>query len=207
MFPAMSHDIKIMSIGFFIKIDQAIVWRGPLLHKTVQQFLGGVEWGEIDYLIIDLPPGTGDVQLSLCQTIPLTGAAIVSTPQDVALNVAQKAIAMFKQLNCPVLGVIENMSGFECSKCGHHEDIFGIGGAKAAAVRMGYPFLGDIPLATIIRTTADEGRPIVVSDPNSPMAKAFIKVAENLAAQVSIRTFAPTEGVVQPLVWGKPAAT
>jgi ATP-binding protein involved in chromosome partitioning len=201
MTPAMSHGIKIMSIGFFIKPDQAVVWRGPMLHKTVTQFLGGVEWGEIDYLVIDLPPGTGDVQLSLCQTIPLTGAAVVSTPQDVALNVAQKAVAMFRQLNTPVLGVIENMSGFECPKCGHHEDIFGRDGAKAAAERMGIPFLGAIPLATVIRTTADEGRPIMMSDPESPQAKAFMRVAENLAAQISIRTFAPSEGIVQPVVW------
>ncbi len=201
MFPAVAHDVKIMSIGFFIQPDQAIVWRGPLLHKTIQQFLGGVEWGELDYLVIDLPPGTGDVQLSLCQTIPLTGAAVVSTPQDVALNVAQKAVSMFKQLNAPVLGVIENMSGYTCSNCGNHEDIFGEGGAQAAAGRMGLPFLGAIPLSKNIRVTADAGNPVVASDPASPQAKAFIAVAEKLAAQVSIRTFGPSQGVVTPLVW------
>ncbi|HTF56540.1 MAG TPA: Mrp/NBP35 family ATP-binding protein, partial [Planctomycetota bacterium] len=204
MSPAESHGVKIMSIGFFIKTEQAVVWRGPMLHKTIQKFLGGVEWGELDYLIVDLPPGTGDVQLSLCQIIPLTGAAVVSTPQDVALNVAQKAISMFHQLNCPILGVIENMSGFECPKCGHHEDIFGQGGAKAAAERMNVPFLGAIPLQTVIRTSADSGKPIVVSDPDSPAAKAFIAVAENLAAQASIRAFKKEDaasGVAQPLVW------
>jgi ATP-binding protein involved in chromosome partitioning len=204
MSPAESHGVKIMSIGFFIKTEQAVVWRGPMLHKTIQKFLGGVEWGELDYLIVDLPPGTGDVQLSLCQIIPLTGAAVVSTPQDVALNVAQKAISMFHQLNCPILGVIENMSGFECPKCGHHEDIFGVGGAKAAAERMGVPFLGAIPLETVIRTSADAGKPIVISEPTSPAAKAFIAVAENLAAQASIRAFKKEEagsGVAQPLVW------
>ena len=204
MSPAESHGVKIMSIGFFIKTEQAVVWRGPMLHKTIQKFLGGVEWGELDYLIVDLPPGTGDVQLSLCQIIPLTGAAVVSTPQDVALNVAQKAISMFHQLNCPILGVIENMSGFECPKCGHHEDIFGQGGAKAAAERMNVPFLGAIPLQTVIRTTADAGNPIVVSDPTSPAARAFIAVAENLAAQASIRAFKKEDaasGVAQPLVW------
>ncbi|MBI4563165.1 MAG: Mrp/NBP35 family ATP-binding protein [Planctomycetes bacterium] len=204
MNPAIAHDVKIMSIGFFIKMDQAVVWRGPMLHKTVQQFLGGVEWGEIDYLVIDLPPGTGDVQLSLCQTIPLTGAAVVSTPQDVALNVAQKAIAMFRQLHCPILGIIENMSGYQCPRCGHHDDIFGAGGAKAAAERMNVPFLGAVPLSTAIRTTSDAGRPIVVAEPDSPQARAFIAAAESLAAQVSIRAFAPHEGVVQPIVWGKP---
>lgn len=204
MTPAISHGIKVMSLGFFIKTEQAVVWRGPMLHKTIQKFLGGVEWGDLDYLIVDLPPGTGDVQLSLCQIIPLTGAAVVSTPQDVALNVAQKAIAMFHQLHCPILGVIENMSGFACPKCGHHEDIFGIGGAKAAAERMNVPFLGAVPLDTAIRTTSDAGNPIVVSDPKSPSARAFVKVAEALAAQASIRSFKAEEagsGVTQPLVW------
>ncbi|MBI3088366.1 MAG: Mrp/NBP35 family ATP-binding protein [Candidatus Omnitrophica bacterium] len=182
------HDgLKIISMGFFMKAADAVIWRGPMLHKTVEQFLGGVEWGELDYLLVDLPPGTGDVQLSLCQLIPLTGAVIVSTPQDVALNVAQKAIAMFKKLNTPVLGVIENMSAYTCPHCGKREDIFGTGGARKSAERMGLPFLGEIPLATVIRETSDAGRPIVLSAPDSPAAKAFIAAAEQLAAQVSIR--------------------
>jgi len=185
--PVSQDGLTIMSMGFFMAPEEAVVWRGPMLHKTVEQFLGGVEWGELDYLIIDLPPGTGDVQLSLCQLIPITGAVIVSTPQDVALNVAQKAIAMFKKLNAPVLGIVENMSSYVCSHCGQREDIFGSGGAKHIAERLGIPFLGEIPLAKVIRETSDSGRPIMIADPDSPSAKAFMAVAERLAAQVSIR--------------------
>ncbi len=185
--PVRQHGIAVMSMAFFMKLEDAIIWRGPMLHKTVQQFLGSVEWGELDYLIIDLPPGTGDVQLSLCQSIPITGAVIVSTPQDVALNVAQKAIAMFKKLNAPILGIIENMSSYTCPHCGKRDEIFGHGGARKTAERLGIPFLGDIPLATAIRETSDAGKPIVLADPNSPIAKAFVNVAEHLAAQASIR--------------------
>ena len=185
--PVTQHGLSVMSMGFFMKPEEAVIWRGPMLHKTVQQFLGGVFWGALDYLIVDLPPGTGDVQLSLCQSIPITGAVIVSTPQDVALNVAQKAIAMFKKLNAPILGVIENMSYYVCPHCGKRDDIFGSGGARKIAERLTIPFLGEIPLATPIRTTSDAGKPIVLSEPSSEAAKAFIRVAENLAAQVSIR--------------------
>jgi len=188
--PIEQYGVKVVSMGFFMDPEDAVIWRGPMLHKTVQQFLGGVFWGELDYLLIDLPPGTGDVQLSLCQSIPVTGAVIVSTPQDVALNVAQKAIAMFRKLNAPVLGVIENMSYYLCPHCGKRDDIFGNGGAKAAAERMQLPFLGEIPLARPIRETSDDGRPIVLSDTNSAAAKAFVKAAELLAAQVSIRGMA-----------------
>src|SRR5437867_1120821 len=134
--PPIAHGVKVISMGCFINPGDAVIWRGPMLHKAVEQFLGQVDWGELDYLIVDLPPGTGDVQLSLCQMIPLTGAAVVSTPQDVALNVASKAVDMFKKLHTPVLGVIENMSGYECPKCGHHDDIFGLGGATAVAESM-----------------------------------------------------------------------
>jgi len=185
--PVQQDGLKVISMAFFMKPDEAVIWRGPMLHKTVEQFLSGVEWGELDYLIVDLPPGTGDVQLSLCQLIPLTGAVIVSTPQDVALNVAHKAMAMFKKLECPILGIIENMSYYLCPHCGRREEIFGSGGARQAAERLGIPFLGEIPLATVIRETSDAGKPIVFSDPNSPAAKGFTTVAENLAAQVSIR--------------------
>jgi ATP-binding protein involved in chromosome partitioning len=197
MTPVEQNGLKVISMGFFMKPDEAVIWRGPMLHKTVQQFLGGVDWGELDYLIGDLPPGTGDIQLSLCQSIPLTGAVIVSTPQDVALNVAQKAIAMFKKLNTPILGVIENMSFHVCRYCGKREDIFGTGGAKAIAERMGIPFLGEIPLATTIRIASDAGKPIVLTQPDSPEAKAFIAAAENLAAQVSIRAM---QGELTPQV-------
>ena len=185
--PVERDGLNVISMGFFMKPEDAVIWRGPMLHKTVQQFLGGVRWGELDYLLVDLPPGTGDIQLSLCQSIPITGAVIVSTPQDVALNVAQKAIAMFKKLNAPVLGVIENMSSYVCAHCGTKEDIFGSGGARRIAERLQLPFLGEIPLAIQIRQTSDAGRPIVISQPESPAARAFVSVAEQLAAQVSIR--------------------
>ncbi len=185
--PIEQDGVKVISMGFFMKPDEAVIWRGPMLHKTVQQFLGGVLWGELDYLLVDLPPGTGDVQLSLCQAIPLTGAVIVSTPQDVALNVAQKAIVMFKKLNAPILGVIENMSQYVCPHCGTRDDIFGSGGARAIAERLQLPFLGEIPLATPVRAASDAGRPIVLGAPDSPAARAFVVAAEQLAAQVSIR--------------------
>jgi ATP-binding protein involved in chromosome partitioning len=185
--PPVAHGVKVVSMGFFIPPGEAVIWRGPMLHKAVEQFLGHVEWGDLDYLIVDLPPGTGDIQLSLCQMIPLTGAAVVSTPQDVALKIAEKAILMFNKLHTPVLGLVENMSGFTCRKCGEHEDIFGSGGAQRYALDKGLPFLGEIPLSTSIRETADAGKPIVLSDPQSAAAKAFTKVAENLAAQVSVR--------------------
>lgn len=187
--PLSQHGVKVVSMGFFMKPEDAVIWRGPMLHKTVQQFLGGVFWGDLDYLIVDLPPGTGDVQLSLCQSIPITGAVIVSTPQDVALNVAQKAIAMFNKLNAPILGVVENMSTFICPHCNKREDIFGTSGAKQLAQRLQLPFLGEIPLATQVRATADAGKPVVISDPQSVSAQAFVKVAEALAQQVSIRAF------------------
>ncbi len=184
--PAEQYGVKIISMGFFLREDDAIIWRGPMLHKTVQHFLGNVLWGELDYLIVDLPPGTGDVQLTLCQAIPLTGAAVVSTPQDVALKVAQKAIAMFNQLNTPVLGIIENMASYACPHCGARDEVFGSGGARRAAERLGVPFLGEVPLATAIRKSSDAGRPIVL-DAESPLARSYLTVAENLAAQVSTR--------------------
>ncbi|MBI3321088.1 MAG: Mrp/NBP35 family ATP-binding protein [Candidatus Omnitrophica bacterium] len=195
--PLAQHGLKVISMGFFMKPEEAVIWRGPMLHKTVQQFLGGVLWGELDYLLVDLPPGTGDVQLSLCQSIPITGAVIISTPQDVALNVAQKAIAMFKKLNAPILGLIENMSAYVCPHCGKRDDVFGSGGVRKIAERMQIPFLGEIPLATTIRVASDAGQPLVVTEPNSPVAKAFVKAAENLAAQISIRAM---QGELSPQV-------
>ena len=178
--PAFKYGIKILSMGFFLPEDKAVIWRGPMLDKTVTQFLAGVEWGELDYLIIDLPPGTGDVQLSLCQKAPLTGAVVVSTPQDVALNVAKKAIFMFQQLNCPVLGMVENMTG----------EIFGRGGARKFGEDMGIAYLGEIPLTAKIRVHSDQGNPIVLAQPDSPEAKAFRNLTQNLAAQISIRNLA-----------------
>jgi ATP-binding protein involved in chromosome partitioning len=183
--PSTSHGVKIISAGFFIQPDQAVIWRGPMLAKMIEQFLGQVEWGELDYLIIDLPPGTGDVQLTLCQKVPLTGAAIVTTPQPVAVNVAEKAIIMFKQLKAPLLGVIENMSYYESRTTGEREYIFGSGGAEKIAEKWNTPVLGKIPLATTIRETSDGGRPIVVSRPDSPNAGAYVAIARRVWEKVS----------------------
>jgi len=205
--PPEEQGVKIISMGFFLKEKEAVVWRGPMLHKTIQQFLGDVEWGELDYLMVDLPPGTGDVQLSICQTIPLTGAAIVSTPQDVALKVAEKAIVMFNKLNTPVLGMIENMSGFACSHCGQKDDIFGSGGAREYSLENGIPFLGAIPLDTQLRQTSDAGIPIVISSPDSAVAQAFQQIAQNLAAQVSIRNFGGAGSRLAPKQVSQPDAS
>ena len=185
--PPVAHGVKITSMALFMPPGEVQIVRGPILVKTLSFFLSQIQWGELDYLIIDLPPGTGDIQLSLCQSIALTGAVVVSTPQDVALKIAEKAILMFDKLKTPVLGVVENMSGHVCSNCGHHEAIFGQGGAQRYALAKGLPFLGEIPLTVDVRETSDAGAPIVMSKPDSPAAKAFMKVAENLAAQVSIR--------------------
>jgi ATP-binding protein involved in chromosome partitioning len=187
IFPVIKHGIKIMSMGFFLQEDQAVIWRGPMLGKMIDQFLTDVEWGELDYLIIDLPPGTGDIQLSLCQAIPLTGALIVTTPQDVAINVARKAILMFNKLKTPVIGVVENMSYYECKHCGEKERIFGEGGGEKTSKEFDLPFLGEIPLTSPIRKASDSGNPVALTDPESSEAKAFNEIAEKLAAQISIR--------------------
>jgi len=183
--PPVEWGIKIMSMAYFLPQDDAVIWRGPMLHKTIQQFLGDVRWGELDYLVMDLPPGTGDIQLSLSQTIPLTGAVIVSTPQDLALAVAWKAIAMFKKLNIPILGIVENMSYYVCPHCGERDDIFGHGGAREAAARLGYPFLGEIPLDPAIRVQSDGGRPVAL-DENSSLAHRYEAVAKALVDQVGL---------------------
>ena len=182
--PPIEHGVKIISMGYFLPKDDAVIWRGPMLHKTVQQFLGDVRWGELDYLVIDLPPGTGDIQLSLCQTAALTGAVIVSTPQDLALTVASKAIAMFKKLNVPILGIVENMSYYVCSECGHREHIFGHGGAREAANRLGYAFLGEIPLDTRIRAQSDRGQPVALDD-GTPNGRAFQDLAAAVEAELA----------------------
>jgi ATP-binding protein involved in chromosome partitioning len=184
--PPVMQSVKLISMGYFLPKDEAVIWRGPMLHKMVQQFLGEVDWGELDYLVIDLPPGTGDIQLSLCQTIPLTGAVIVSTPQDLALQVASKAIAMFKKLNTPILGIVENMSYYVCSHCGERDDIFGHGGARKASEKLGYPFLGEIPLSSRIRARSDSGQPVVLDEIDSAQSKAFREVATAVATQVSL---------------------
>ncbi len=188
--PPQRKGIKLISMGYFLPKDEAVIWRGPMLHKMVQDFLGLVEWGELDYLVIDLPPGTGDIQLSLCQTVPLTGAVIVSTPQDLALEVASKAIAMFRKLKTPVLGIVENMSYYTCPHCGERDDIFGHGGAESAGRELGIPFLGEIPLSPMIRERSDRGEPLAWADEaDSPYARAFKDLASRVAAQVSIANF------------------
>jgi len=186
--PPIEYGIKIISMAYFLPKGEAVIWRGPMLHKTMQQFLGEVRWGELDYLVMDLPPGTGDIQLSLSQTIPLTGAAIVSTPQDLALTVASKAIAMFQKLKVPILGLVENMSYYVCPQCGHREDIFGHGGAREAAAKLGFPFLGEVPLDTAIRVQSDSGKPVAL-DSTTVYGRAFQEAAATLAAQVSIANF------------------
>jgi len=182
--PPVEYGIKIISMAYFLPKDEAVIWRGPMLHKTINQFLGEVRWGELDYLLMDMPPGTGDIQLSLSQTIALTGAVIVSTPQDLALTVASKAIAMFQKLNVPILGLVENMSYYVCPQCGHREGIFGHGGARAAAGHLGFPFLGEIPLDMFIRTSSDSGKPVAL-DESTSQGKAFKDMAGALIEQVS----------------------
>ena len=186
--PLEAHGVKLMSMGFLVPPDQAVIWRGPMLHSAIRQFLGDVEWGELDYLVIDMPPGTGDVQLSLTQSVPLTGGVVVATPQDVALADVVKGVTMFQKLEVPVLGVVENMSYFLCPHCNERTDIFAHGGAKKMAEHYRVPFLGEIPLDVAIRVGGDSGVPITVSQPNSPHAKAFIHVAQSVAAQVSLAT-------------------
>ncbi|MCP4547016.1 MAG: Mrp/NBP35 family ATP-binding protein [bacterium] len=178
--PLERHGVKVISMGFFIEERRAVVWRGPMLGKMLDEFTQKVAWGKLDYMIIDLPPGTGDVQLSLCQQLPLTGAVVVSTPQDVALKVAQKAINLFELLETPVLGLIENMSYFTCPHCGEREEIFGTGGTRRAAEAMKLPFLGALPLSTAIRLDSDNGVPCVVGEPESDRATGFKDIAQTL---------------------------
>lgn len=184
--PPVYHGVKTMSIGLLNPGDKAVVWRGPMLHSAVQQFLRQVEWGELDYLVIDMPPGTGDVQLSLAQTTALAGAVLVTTPQEVALGDVRKAYSMFEQLNVHILGIVENMSYFEVPTNGERYYIFGNGGGEALAERYGVPFLGGVPIAINVREGGDLGIPVVIGDPDSAQAKAFKQIAQNVAAQVSI---------------------
>jgi ATP-binding protein involved in chromosome partitioning len=192
--PAERYGVKIMSIGFFVPEDQPIVWRGPMIHGAIQQFLRDVEWGELDYLIVDLPPGTGDAQLSIAQLVPMTGAVIVTTPQDVALLDSRKGLEMFKKVNVPLLGIVENMSYFVCPHCSKTTEIFSHGGGQKAAEKLDVLFLGEVPIDPQIRQGGDEGRPIVAAVPDSPQAKAFVAIAGKVAQQVSIlNAAAPVE--------------
>jgi ATP-binding protein involved in chromosome partitioning len=187
MIPPEAHGIKVISMGMLVPPDQPVIWRGPMLHGAVQQFMRDVVWGELDYLVVDLPPGTGDVSLSMAQSVPVAGAVVVTTPQGVSVSDVRKAVGMFRQLNIPVLGVMENMSYFVCGHCQERTEIFGHGGGAAMAKDMGIPFLGEVPIDTRVRSGGDEGRPIVAEAPDSPAARAFIEVAGKVAAQLSIQ--------------------
>ncbi|MCW3783054.1 Mrp/NBP35 family ATP-binding protein [Defluviimonas salinarum] len=178
--PLKAHGVTFMSIGLMLKEDEAVVWRGPMLMGALQQMLGQVAWGELDVLIVDLPPGTGDVQLTLCQKSHVTGALIVSTPQDVALLDARRAIDMFGKLRTPILGLIENMSTYVCPNCGHEAHIFGHGGVAAEAAKLGVPFLGEIPLSLDVRLAGDGGTPIASGE--GPIAEAYARLAHRLVA-------------------------
>jgi len=183
LMPPMAHGIKLMSIGFLLEDDQPVIWRGPMIVKTIQQFLVQVEWGALDYLIVDLPPGTGDAQLTLCQTVPLDGGVVVTTPQEASLGVVRKGIAMFEKVNVPVLGIIENMSYFTAPD-GQRLEIFGHGGGRHEAARKNLPFLGEIPIFVEIREGGDSGVPVVVGRPGTAAAQAFVAVARAMHAEV-----------------------
>jgi ATP-binding protein involved in chromosome partitioning len=200
MVPLEAHGVKVMSIGFLVDPNTAVIWRGPMAAGALKQFMTDVLWGELDYLIFDLPPGTGDIQLTLVQSVPLTGAVIVSTPQDVALADVRKSVRMFERVNVPVLGVVENMSYFVCPACRHREEIFSFGGAQKSAAEFGVPFLGALPIQTSVRVGSDEGIPIVVSDPTSEAAAAFRDIAQATAQQVSIRNLAPSDKPIEILL-------
>jgi ATP-binding protein involved in chromosome partitioning len=185
--PVEVQGIKVISMGMLVPPDQPLIWRGPMLHGAVQQFMRDVAWGELDYLVVDLPPGTGDVALSMAQSVPMAGAIVVTTPQGVSVSDVKKAVGMFRQLNIPVLGVVENMSYFVCGHCEERTDIFGNGGGRRMAEEMQIPFLGEVPIDTRVRAGGDEGAPIVSAAPDAPAAKAFTAVASQVAAQVSIQ--------------------
>jgi ATP-binding protein involved in chromosome partitioning len=185
LLPAEAYGVKVMSIGFLVKPNQPLIWRGPMLHSAIRQFLTDVEWGELDYLVVDLPPGTGDAALSLAQSMPLSGGVIVTLPQQVSLEDARRGLEMFRALEVPLLGVVENMSYLELPD-GTRMDIFGTGGGERLAEQAGVPFIGAIPMDSAVRTGGDEGIPVVVSQPESPVARALRHVAEDLAAKISV---------------------
>ena len=185
LIPAETYGVKMMSIGFLVKPDQPLIWRGPMLHSAIRQFLTDVEWGELDYLVVDLPPGTGDAALSLAQSLPLSGSVIVTLPQQVSLDDARRGLEMFRQLDVNIFGVIENMSYLKLPD-GTHMDIFGSGGGERLAREAGVPFIGAIPMDPSVRAGGDEGIPVVVSHPDSAVARALSAIAEDLAAKVSV---------------------
>lgn len=189
--PLEGYGIKVMSMGFMVEEETPMIWRGPMVISALTQMLREVAWGDLDVLVVDMPPGTGDAQLTMAQQVPLAGAVIVSTPQDLALIDARKGLNMFKRVDVPVLGIIENMSYFLCPDCGSRHDIFGHGGARAEAERLGVPFLGEIPLTMKIRETSDAGTPIVVSDPEGPVAEIYKTIAGQVVAAIESAATSP----------------
>jgi ATP-binding protein involved in chromosome partitioning len=185
--PAVHHGMRVISVGFFVERGGAVIWRGPMVHKLLQQFLEDVAWGELDYLVVDLPPGTGDAQLSLSQLIPITGAVMVTTPQEVSVIDVEKAMAMWKRVEVPVLGVVENMSFYLCPSCGHREEIFARGGGRTLAARENVPFLGEVPLHASVRGGGDAGKPLVLADPEAEVSRIFRGIARTVACALSVR--------------------
>jgi len=184
--PALAHGLPVMSIGFFLDPDQAVIWRGPMLGKALHQLMADVHWGELDYLVVDMPPGTGDVQITFSQQLKVSGALLVATPQAVALADVVRAKSMFDKVMIPIVGIVENMSYFVCDGCGKEHEIFSRGGAQRAAERFQIPYLGEIPITPALRKGGDEGVPILIQDPNSPVSKRFLEIAGKLAGQLSI---------------------
>jgi ATP-binding protein involved in chromosome partitioning len=198
--PLTAFGVRVISIGFFVDPDQAMIWRGPMLHGALVQLLRDVRWADLDYLILDLPPGTGDIQLTIAQQVAVSGAVVVTTPQDVALSDAIKAKTMFDKVNIPVLGFVENMSGFVCPHCQKETDIFSKGGAEAAAQKMAVPFLGRVPINLLVREGGDEGRPVVADHPELAEAQAFVRIAQNVADRVAIANLSAVPRGHKPLV-------
>jgi ATP-binding protein involved in chromosome partitioning len=184
--PPLAHGLPVMSIGFFLEPDQAVIWRGPMLGKALHQLMADVHWGELDYLIVDMPPGTGDVQITFSQQLKVSGAVLVATPQEVALADVVRAKSMFDKVMIPILGIVENMSYFVCDGCQKRHEIFSRGGAERAAERFKIPFLGEIPLMSSLREWGDRGAPILVKEPNSPVSRVFLEIASRLAGQLSV---------------------
>ncbi|HYA30942.1 MAG TPA: Mrp/NBP35 family ATP-binding protein [Acidobacteriota bacterium] len=184
--PTIAHGIPVMSIGFFLDADQAVIWRGPMLGKALHQLMADVHWGELDYLVVDMPPGTGDVQITFSQQLKVSGSLLVATPQDVALADVIRAKSMFDKVMIPIVGIVENMSYFICDGCGKEHDIFSRGGVQRVAQRFQIPYLGEIPITPALRQGGDEGVPILIQDPNSPVSKIFLDIAAKLAGQLSI---------------------
>jgi ATP-binding protein involved in chromosome partitioning len=197
MVPAEKHGVKVLSLGFYVPRESPVLWRGPLIHKTMNQFFRETEWGELDYLIVDLPPGTGDAPLSLAQLVPMSSAVVVTTPQPAAVRVAMKALRMYQQMKVSVLGIVENMSYFVCPRCGTRTEIFSYGLGEEEAQRLGIPFLGRIPIDPAIRGGGDTGKPLVISEPGSATASAFREIASKVAARISVVNLTESIAAVQ----------